>query len=230
MQLWEVSFRSTYEYPFMELSRRFGEAAISMWCVWDRELVRVATEAPELLATVEEELEALGRVTDRWTEGDGTGLFLLRCTCDGRSPWTLWETHGCTDVPPALYRNGWGYFRVLTFQEDRTRDLFRSFRARGPTELLRKRELPLSALPSSVWVDSLFGELTDRQIEALVKAHRYGHYATPRPVTTEAIAQSVGISRSTYEEHLRKAEKRVLDALMPHLELYAAGTRGLTGP
>jgi predicted DNA-binding protein (UPF0251 family) len=43
-------------------------------------------------------------------------------------------------------------------------------------------------------------------------------------VGTEDVARTAGVSRSTYEEHLRKAENRVMDALVPYLQLYAKGS------
>ena len=92
-------------------------------------------------------------------------------------------------------------------------------------ELLRKRELSLSALPTSVWTNVLFGDLTGKQSEALLTAHRFGYYTSPRAITTEHIAQSLGIGRTTYEEHLRKAENRVISSLIPYLQLFASADR-----
>src|SRR5207253_5888577 len=47
----------------------------------------------------------------------------------------------------------------------------------------------------------------------------------PREVTTENIARSLGVSRSTYEEHLRKAENRIVGNLIPYLQLFAVGEK-----
>lgn len=224
MSLWEISFRTQYDYPFIEMSGRHPGVPISMWCIWDRELLQVPTQDKGVLEAIEREIGEVGRVVDKWVEAQDARIFLLHCTCGGLdSPWNVWEAHQCTEAPPAVFRDGWGYFRVISFDEDSTRGLFRDLMQRGPTELLRKRELPLSVLPSSIWVNSLFSELTGRQLEAILKAHRYGYYVSPRQVKTENVAHSLGLSRSTYEEHLRKAENRIMDALMPYLQLYASG-------
>ena len=76
-----------------------------------------------------------------------------------------------------------------------------------------------------MWVNSLFADLTGKQMDAILKAHRYGYYASPREVTTESIARSLGVSRSTYEEHLRKAENRIMASLIPYLQLFAAAEK-----
>src|SRR5206468_9812537 len=64
-----------------------------------------------------------------------------------------------------------------------------------------------------------------KQSDALLKAHRYGYYSSPRDVTTESIARSLGVSRSTYEEHLRKAENRIMGNLIPYLQLFSSGEK-----
>jgi predicted DNA binding protein len=222
MGLWEISMRSSYDYPFVSLSRQVPDTPISMWCIWNRELLQVPTRAPALMKGVERAIRQAGRVVDQWVDADGGRIFLLKCTCDKYdSIWNVVEAHECLDAPPVVFRDGWSYFRVISFDESKSRDLFRDFRARGPTELIRKRELPLSVLPSTVWVTSLFGDLTGKQTDALLQAHRHGYYSSPRQITTEHVAQSVGVSRSTYEEHLRKAENHLMAALIPYLQLYA---------
>jgi len=229
MALWEVSLRTQYDYPFIEMSGKHPGIPISMWCVWNRELVQVPTQDEAALKDIEREIRKAGRVVDRWIEAGETRVFMLRCTCaDHDSPWNIWEPHEFKESPPAVYRDGWGYFRLLTFDDSSTKDLFRDFSKRGPTELLGKKELALQVLPTSMWVNSLFADLTGKQIDALLKAHRYGYYVSPRRVTTENIATALGVSRSTYEEHLRKAENRVVEALMPYLQLFAAGEKDLT--
>jgi len=103
--------------------------------------------------------------------------------------------------------------------------MFKQLREAGRAELISKRELPLAVLPSNVWVHTLFAELTEKQQDALLDAHRYGYYNSPRKVGTEDVAKAAGVSRSTYEEHLRKAENRVMDAIIPYLQLYARGKK-----
>ncbi len=227
MGLWEVSFRTQYDYPFIQMSARHPGVPISMWCIWGRELLQVPTQDERELAMIEKEIRTAGRVIDKWIEAQEARIFMLRCTCGTyeNSPWNVWEPHQFVDAPPAVYQDGWGYFRVLSFEEERTKELFRDLNKLGRAELIRKREIPLNFLPSSVWVNSLFADLTGKQTDAILKAHRYGYYSSPREVTTESIARSLGVSRSTYEEHLRKAENRIMASLIPYLQLFAAAEK-----
>lgn len=222
MALWEVSMRASYDYPFIALSREFPDTPISMWCLWNRELLQVPTRDPAIVKGVERAIRKAGHVVDEWADARSARLFLLECTCSRTdSPWNLFDAHRCWDAPPIVYRDGWANFRVISMDPDHPRALFADLKKRGPAELVLKRELPLSVLPTSVWTNVLFGDLTAKQSDALLTAHRFGYYASPRQVTTELIASSVGVSRTTYEEHLRKAENRVIAALIPYLQLYS---------
>lgn len=225
MPLWEISFRSRFDYPFIDLSRQFPDTPISMWCLWDKELLQVPTRDRATLEGIEKGIRRAGHVVEEWVDAGQGRIFLLNCTCGKyASIWNVVERHECMEAPPAVYREGWGYFRILSLDDGRTRALFQDMHRRGPTELIRKRELPLNSLPTNIWVHGLFSDLTSKQREAMLQAHRYGYYASPRQIKTENIAKGLGLSRSTYEEHLRKAENRILTALVPYLEIYSTAT------
>lgn len=222
MSLWEISLRARYDHPFIQLSAKYPETPISMWCVWNRELLQVPTREPTTLDGIERGIRAAGRVVDEWVDSRTGRTFLLECTCGHyESIWTIAEENECIESPPSVFQDRWGYFRILSLDDRRTRDVFRDLTGRGTTELLKKRELPLSALPTSIWVQSLFADLTGRQTDSILAAHRSGYYSSPRRTTTEILSRGAGVSRSTFEEHLRKAENRVLDAVLPYLRMYA---------
>ena len=226
MALWEVSFRISYEYPFIDITRDLPGIPLSMWCIWNRELLQVPTRNAMVLDRVEKAVRKAGKVVEDWTESETGKIFLLRCTCDKYdSVFNVFDEHHAIDAPPAVFENGWGYWRVISFSEDDLRGLFKALNRRGEVELLRKRELPLSVLPTSVWANSLFADLTGKQMDAVLKAHRHGYYVSPRQITTDNIARGLGLSRSTFEEHLRKAENKLMASLVPYLQLYAAGER-----
>jgi predicted DNA binding protein len=226
MGLWEVAIRASYEYPFIELSREVPDTPISMWCLWNRELLQIPSRDPKVVRQVEKAVRKAGHVIDDWVDARSARIFLLKCTCARyNSLWNMIEAHQCWDDPPVVYQDGWANFRVISFDAGHPRALYEELRKQGPAELVRKRELPLTVLPTSVWTHVLFGDLTAKQAESLLSAHRFGYYSSPRQVKTEHIAASLGIGRTTYEEHLRKAENRVISALIPYLELFSTSDR-----
>ncbi|WP_327053773.1 bacterio-opsin activator domain-containing protein [Halomicrococcus gelatinilyticus] len=72
---------------------------------------------------------------------------------------------------------------------------------------LRHRQRP--AKTKREFVESVSDDLTDRQLAALQRAYVGGFFDWPRPVTGEEIASSMGISRSTFHEHLRAAQRKL---------------------
>lgn len=59
----------------------------------------------------------------------------------------------------------------------------------------------------------LESSLTDRQFTALRKAYYADYFEWPRNVSGEDLAQSMDISRSTFHQHLRSAQRKLLDEL-----------------
>jgi predicted DNA binding protein len=62
--------------------------------------------------------------------------------------------------------------------------------------------------------ESPLGALTAKQREALVTAYRTGYYDVPRRADSSQVARALGRGKSSTVEHLRKAEKRLLDQIL----------------
>ena len=72
----------------------------------------------------------------------------------------------------------------------------------------------LSVQDASFSGSEILSALTVKQRELLIEAKRLGYYNYPRMTSATDLALSVGLSRSTVVEHLRKAEIRLLDRLL----------------
>jgi predicted DNA binding protein len=134
----------------------------------------------------------------------------------------------CLALPPTRFEQGWEVYHVVSFSEQRSRTLLKAVRDGGrEVELLSKKRLTVRPMLNTrgAGVNALFDGLTEKQLDALVQAHRHGLYASPRRTTAANIADGLGVSRSTYEEHLRKAESRLVGNLVPYLELYLKAQR-----
>jgi predicted DNA binding protein len=58
------------------------------------------------------------------------------------------------------------------------------------------------------------GDLTDRQREVLETAHRMGYFEHPKTANAGEVADELGISRSTFSEHLAAAQSKLMDAIL----------------
>lgn len=74
----------------------------------------------------------------------------------------------------------------------------------------RERDRP-QRTPREIWA-AVADDLTPRQRTALTKAYVSGFFDWPRRVTGDDLAESMGITRSTYHQHLRAAEDKVIGA------------------
>ncbi len=68
--------------------------------------------------------------------------------------------------------------------------------------------------PAAFHRDDMLATLTKRQREIVIEAKRRGYYDYPRRINSEQLAERVGVSKATVVEHLRKAEGRLMAALL----------------
>ena len=62
--------------------------------------------------------------------------------------------------------------------------------------------------------DSLLYALTEKQRRILVAAFRLGYFEIPRRVDFAELSKDLSLSRTTVNEHLRKAESRIISRLL----------------
>ncbi|WP_049926469.1 helix-turn-helix domain-containing protein [Halopiger goleimassiliensis] len=63
-----------------------------------------------------------------------------------------------------------------------------------------------------VFVDR--SQLTDRQLEVLETAHRMGYFEHPKRANAGEVAAELGITGTTFTEHLAAAQTKLLDAIL----------------
>ena len=61
---------------------------------------------------------------------------------------------------------------------------------------------------------ALAERLTDKQLTALETAHEAGYYAWPREETAEGVAAELDIASATFHQHLRAAERKLVEAFL----------------
>jgi predicted DNA binding protein len=61
--------------------------------------------------------------------------------------------------------------------------------------------------------------LTAKQIDVLTSALERGYFESPARTSAEEMARLAGLSRSTFMEHLRKAEGKLLANVLPILRM-----------
>jgi predicted DNA binding protein len=139
------------------------------------------------------------------------------------------EKNSCLEIQPVTYGGGWETHKIIGFRENEYKKLFKNLESLGPVEILSKRIYPEKSMIDTftVSLSSVFHELTAKQAEAIAAALELGYYQVPKKMTTEELARKQRAPRTTFEEHLRKAESKVLLALAPYIILYAQSPKEL---
>jgi hypothetical protein len=62
--------------------------------------------------------------------------------------------------------------------------------------------------------ESLLSKLTSRQRQILLTGYALGYYDVPRKISSDDLSRHLNIDKSTVVEHLRKAEKKLIDGII----------------
>ena len=226
MALYEASIRVRHECPYREISERHPDLTIREWPLSDCQVLELSagdTPSDELRA----EIDQLGTVLHESTDDSGIHVVLQSCLCSiEESVIDRFEQHNCLYQSPTIYRQGWEHYTVIAFDESDIQALLENLRADRDIELLSKTTIAETQIPHSMLtpVDRLFDTLTDRQLAAIQLALENGYYRQPRGTSLRALAERTAVSKSTYEEHLRKAENKLLTNIGEFLRLMTAPT------
>jgi len=192
-----------------------------LWCNGDTDALRIV--APDF-DTMERAMEAarsfLGMELLSCDERPSL-IMTGPCACpkEGKSVVDMAEKHGCWAVQPIPMSGGWEYHRIFSRDQESIRTFVEEVRTYGEAELIshRSREtLDVVDQVGSVSVH-LFSGLTDRQVEVLATAFEEGILDVPSHGSMDRAAARVGISRSTFGEHLRKATYQLVSNAYPFI-------------
>lgn len=138
---------------------------------------------------------------------DGTGTtYLCRCI----APERLEESSTCDEVDPVVRQvtpEDGGFTLTLVGSQD-------AFRC--PAGADSEMDVPVSLRRLSDYegpADDL-DALTIRQREVLETAYEMGYYEVPRRTSADRIARRLDLDRSTVTEHLQRAERNLLSAVL----------------
>ena len=112
---------------------------------------------------------------------------------------------------------------MIAPSKNRLRECVSLLRLSGKVEILsiRSRETADTFKDLGILPVPVLEGLTEKQIEVLISAHESGVFAIPARTKMDDVAKKLGMSRSTYGEHLRKAVNTLMDNSYPMLKLFA---------
>lgn len=232
MSLFELEFKIRHHCRLADFSFQHPVIGIHMWRLKNHEIIEVfsrdGTEAKMSL----DEVNSLDGAIDHIGDNYRTHLISksIPCAVDN----LIEECSSNLDIlhiSPINYYEGWEYHRVIAFRQDDITKLIDNLQECSYIPWIL-RKVPFSGFTEesmTVRTETLFANLTDFQTDAVLTAHSHGYYKIPRSANVKTISNNIGVRRTTFQEHLRKAENKIIQALIPHLHTWHhfSGNRGI---
>ena len=230
LPLLEVRAKLEHDCPYTRFTKALPQAEMFHWCSRESDVLEVAAppdlDLSKLDLALDRLLKELGaKAVRRFPMGSKGRLIVQKHNYSSmkQNVNATIERYNCMEVQPTLYRDGFEWYRIIAFNDHDLVRLFGSLSRWADVNIVSKEALSERSARETMTVSirNLLGGLTDKQLKALLTALSAGYYDTPRKVRTADISQRLNSPRTTYETHLRKAEGKVLRALVPYIELMA---------
>jgi predicted DNA binding protein len=229
MTYYELAFKLQHDdCPYNNFTKEHPSSVISHWCNWSRDVLEISlgqnTKASKDLPRI---FKSLGSKVVRKSHATASlQMVLQHCACDKLPPPTLptIEKHNCLNLQPMVYAAGWEWYRVMAFSEADVRELFKELERKNcNVEVTSRKAISEESVHSSLLISagSLLNDLTEKQARALVTAIDNGYYNFPRGATALEIARRMGVPRTSFVDHLRKAQNKLVRAVGPYVRLKA---------
>jgi predicted DNA binding protein len=229
MTYYELTFKLQHDCPYSNFSKGQPSAVISHWCNWSRDVLEI-THGNLASANVQQAIRAMLKSIDSKVIRTSRALsnlqvVLQHCACDKLPPPTLptIEKRNCLNLQPMVYTDGWEWYHIVAFSDRDIRSLFKDLEKHCTIEVTSRRSISEEFVHDNLLIStaSLLGGLTGKQAGALVTALDNGYYNLPRSASAVEIAKRMRIPRSSFVDHLRKAQNKVIEAVGPYARLHA---------
>jgi predicted DNA binding protein len=228
MTRYELVLRVEHDCPYTNFSKGIPRAVTTHWCSNDKDVLEISTP-PEI------NQEHLDREVTKLVDGLGAKVirevtinqnlriivYNHRFSSMKQNVNEIIERCNSVEIQPTTYRDGSEWYRVVAFSDVDVRALYEILAKFANVKTISQAVFPDSSIKSSIMISSssLLGKLTKKQQNALTSAIALGYFDIPPRTSTESMAEKYGVARTTFEEHLRKAEEKILKSLLPYLEM-----------
>lgn len=214
--MFEATFRITGDSTYASATAG-TETTVELWCNDHCDLLYVDGDPPtELLDRIRDQVG----MEDTLSSDDSMLIVTGDCLKNHEQKHIekYLARHSCLLLPPLSYRDGYKLCHVLALDSSNLTAFYRDIVGDFDVTIDTKRiieEPPNKRSPNLLEMET--PSLSTRQREALLLAAEEGYYEIPRGVTTEALAEQLGINRRTFEDHLRRAENKIIGNLANYL-------------
>jgi predicted DNA binding protein len=227
MTVVDARVRVHHPCPYCDISTEFPRTLLLLWCDNRRDVFFVSAPDPGELRRVLSALRDSFHARILMAEGRDALVIVPDFEwVDPPSVTGLARRSGVWVLHPVVYFDGKETYRMLAPSKTELHRLIARVRRLGDVEILSVtgrtgldavRDLPNASV-------HFFEGLTGRQARSLVAAYEGGLFDVPARSTWNEVARREGLSRSTFGEHLRKAQLRLLANSHGSLKARIGGT------
>lgn len=151
-------------------------------------------------------------VTDFEAE-KGMVFFTYTCRQKGRMPAQNYHKKIFYVKPIRVDEKGFEHWEIATWNRENLNEFIKQIKKETVGLETFKIEKITQTKLNEIYFPQLLPLLSEGQQKALQLALKEGYYHYPRKIELRDLARMMKISLSTYREHLRKAERKMLDSL-----------------
>lgn len=208
-----ATFRIEGRGAFADITQEV-DASIELWCNDHCDLLRVNDDSNQ---SIIQRIDKLAGVRESMTEANEEIIITENCLEQYEVTMvdTFLSRHGCLMLPPLTYYRGYKTCRILALESESLTSLYRDLIDKTHVVVESKQQVNGIAhdAPMLTLGDTL-PTFSPRQREVLLLAYELGYYEIPRSTTTTEIADEMGIERRTAEQHLRRAENKLVESIV----------------
>jgi len=227
--MYELFVQLELRCTISDVSAKFPAAKFQFWDNAQRGFLEITSTRAEDLRPMNLALRKLQRGNDCTilqkkvnSEGELSALLTFEYKSKGSSVGLVSEC-GCFLIFPLVIVAGRKFLHILAFDKRSVRRLIQRFNAEGNATIEKERRInfDVSGLSSLMPLINPIADLTSKQVTALAMSMRHGYYELPRHTSTGKIANAVHVPRTTFQDHRKKAETKLMHALAPYILTHA---------
>ena len=222
-----TELRLEHDMPFNNLSKMFPDANISRWCNLQVDILEVNSQRKDEIEQIKSSLKRMlkklsARLINVSSYSERSLEAVIKCRCAlNNSSVSIIEASNCIPVMPVTYKGGHEFCEVLAFSAKDMNKALDNLSKFGKVEIQSQGSIfrPNARSSMTIAVDDFFSQLTQKQLDALVQSIEMGYYGYPKNKTIAEMASLLKVPPSTFEEHLRKAEIKIMRAISPYAKI-----------
>ena len=232
MPAFEVQARAKIGNHIDYLTEKYSSLRVWTWCNFQNDIHEITADTPENLLAALDEFKAYYDVMEETQISSSVRLITQKCICSRET--TLHDNIQELEIlnlMPVYSAGGWNVYRFIAFKHEAFTELLNRGEQKGfVVEVFEM--VPFNGMVSDnlIPLNTMIANLTEKQMNAVVAAYNNGYYQTPRSVNVKKIAERVKVPRTTLQEHLNKAENKLISSIVPQILLFNRKMRGSAMP